>query len=146
MLVFNKKVTLIIGVIVVVAMVAFIVIFPLSKNNTSQTSKSTSSSAIISTSSTPGTTGFSGVAPGPPPPEDTQYVDDQTSFDRALDRFPIINNNYSLFYSADRIVLASINAKEGTAEARMAKNDIIKWFSEQDVDMSDIKIDYLYKR
>ncbi len=144
----EKKYKILIVVLAIVVMIGLvlIIIFPLSRR--AGTSSSTTNESVATTASTSESVSTTSTLSGgtPPPAEDTQGVDEILPIDIVINKLPLIQASYSLFYDYNNFsFLANINAREGTAEAAAAKRDIVKWFSEQDVDMSSIKIEYLYK-
>jgi len=137
-----KIILIIVAIIIAIVIVALSYFFPLREKTAPATTVTTSSSQVSSqtTTSTPDLKG------NPPSNDNLEGIDTITPIDITIDKLPVINSEYSLFYYFEfTAFVANINAKEGSAEAKAIKNTVEKWFSDQGVDVSTIDIGYVYK-
>jgi len=140
-----RIIVVVIAAIIIIAIVIFMVFFPLRKKST-ETTETISSSLSSSGTSTETTSTSPNLNGSPPPDEDIKGVDTITALDTMLNKLPLIKDNFSLFYDGvNKNFIANINAKEGTAEAKSAIDEINKLFVDQGVKMSEISIDYIYR-
>ena len=137
---------IIVSIILVIIIVLFY-LFPLEKKATETTTESntiTEESDDVNNESLP-TGEILSEGEGVADPNDDGVEWTENAVGMAVNQLPIISDNYSLFYDyGEGEFLAKINAQEGSSKAITAKEDVLRWLKDQNVDIESIDIKYLY--
>jgi len=139
---------LIVGLIVLaIIVIALLYFYPLEKKTTDTAidKQDVATEEVDSGTETLPTGYIQQEGEGVADPEDDGVEWTENAVGLAVNQLPIIKDEHSLFYDYEiGSFLAKINATENSAEALKARENIKSWFDEQNVDMSEITIKYLY--